>query len=142
MITALVKEAVVAGARLESACKELGVDARTVQRWAADPEGEDLRQGPKTKPANALTPAEEEDLLALLNSAEFVDLTPHQVVAKLADTRLVRNATDAQLLAAQTICGALAPRTAHRPWVRLQHARLRAQFGWPQLNPLLVQFSG
>jgi hypothetical protein len=64
------------------------------------------------------------------------------VVARLANTRLVRNATDAQLLAAATICGALAPEAAHRPWVRLQHARLRAQFGWPYLNPLLVQLSG
>ena len=64
------------------------------------------------------------------------------VLARLAPTRLVRNATDAQLLAAATICGALAPRTARRPWVRLQHARLRAQFGWPRLSPLLVQLSG
>jgi hypothetical protein len=64
------------------------------------------------------------------------------VVAKLAPTRLVRNATDAQLLAAATICGALAPKTARRPWVRLQHARLRAQFGWPHLNPLFVLLSG
>lgn len=64
------------------------------------------------------------------------------VVASLAQTRLVRNVTDAQLLAAATICGALTPKTARRPWVRLQHARLRAQFAWPHLNPILVQFSG
>lgn len=64
------------------------------------------------------------------------------VVARLAPTRLVRNVTDAQLLAAATICGALTPKTARRPWVRLQHARLRAQFAWPHLNPILVQFSG
>lgn len=64
------------------------------------------------------------------------------VVARLANTRLMRNATDAQLLAAAQICGAAAPRTARRPWVRLQYARLRAQFEWPQLKPLLVQFSG
>jgi hypothetical protein len=64
------------------------------------------------------------------------------VVARLAQTRLVRNVTDAQLLAATTISGALTPRTARRPWVRLQHARLRAQFAWPHLNPILVQFSG
>ena len=64
------------------------------------------------------------------------------VVAGLAQTRLVRNVTDAQLLAAATICGALAPKTARRPWVQLQHARLCAQFAWPHLNPILVQFSG
>jgi hypothetical protein len=64
------------------------------------------------------------------------------VVAELAPTRLVRNATDAQLLAAARIGGALTPRTARRPWARLQHARLRAQFGWPRLNPFLVLLSG
>jgi hypothetical protein len=64
------------------------------------------------------------------------------VVARLAQTRLVRNVTDAQLLAAATFCGALTPKTARRPWVRLQHARLRVQFAWPHLSPILVQFSG
>ena len=60
------------------------------------------------------------------------------VLAKLPQTRLVSNAIDAQLLAAESVCGALAPETAHRPWVRLQHARLRAQFGWPNLSPLFA----
>ena len=64
------------------------------------------------------------------------------VLERLASTRLVRNTTDAQLLAAASICGAVVPRTAQRPWVRLQYARLRAQFEWPQLKPLLVQLSG
>ncbi|CAN7249096.1 nucleotidyltransferase family protein [Phenylobacterium sp. LjRoot219] len=64
------------------------------------------------------------------------------VVAGLANTRLVRNTTDAQLLAAASICGAVVPRTAQRPWVRMQYARLQAQFAWPHLKPLLVQFSG
>jgi len=65
-----------------------------------------------------------------------------RVVERLANTRLMRNTTDAQLLAASSICGAVVPRTAERPWVRLQYARLRAQFEWPQLQPLLVQISG
>jgi hypothetical protein len=65
-----------------------------------------------------------------------------EVVERLANTRLVRNTTDAQLLAAASICGAVVPRTAQRPWVRLQYARLRAQFEWPHLKPLLVQISG
>ncbi len=56
------------------------------------------------------------------------------VVETLARPRLVRNATDAQLLAARRMCGALIPRTAERPWIQLQHARRCAQFGWPQLN--------
>lgn len=64
------------------------------------------------------------------------------VVAGLANTRLVRNTTDAQLLAAASICGAVVPGTAQRPWVRLQYARIQAQFEWPRLKPLLVQISG
>ena len=90
MITALVKEAVAAGARLESACKELGIDPRTYQRWEADPDGEDKRRGPIVQPANALTDAEEKEIVELLNSEEFVDLTPHQVVAKLADMNIYK----------------------------------------------------
>jgi hypothetical protein len=79
------------------------------------------------------------DIAALSRQAGGVDWS---VLAGLANTRLVRNATDAQLLAAASVCGALAPSTAQRPWVRLQYARLRAQFEWPRLQPLLVQFSG
>lgn len=90
MISALVEEAVASGARLESACKELGIDARTIQRWAVNPDAEDARRGSKTKPENALNPADEADILTLLTSAEFVDLTPHQVVANLADMSIYK----------------------------------------------------
>jgi transposase InsO family protein len=87
---ALVKEAVSAGARLESACKEIGIDARTLQRWTAVAVGDDRRRGPKEEPANALTKAEEEDIVALLNAEEFAGLSPHQVVAKLADMNIYK----------------------------------------------------
>jgi putative transposase len=87
---ALVSEAVAAGARLESACKEAGIHVRTVQRWKLDPDGEDRRRGPNTRPANSLTKAEEDDVLALLSSNEFADLSPHQVVAKLADMNIYK----------------------------------------------------
>lgn len=120
MITALVEEAVAAGARLESACKELGIDARTVQRWAANPDCDDERHGPQAKPGNALTPAEEDDLLELLNSAEYVDLTPHQVVAKLADMKIYKASerTMYRLLKRKKLLahrGKSRPRTVRRP---------------------------
>jgi putative transposase len=86
----LVKEAVAAGARLESACKEIGIDPRTLQRWNATAGGEDRRRGPTTEPANALTKAEEDDIVALLNAEEFAGLSPHQVVAKLADMNIYK----------------------------------------------------
>jgi putative transposase len=120
VITALVKEAVAAGARLESACNELGIDARTIQRWGATPDGDDGRRGPAAQPANALTEAEEKDILALLNSEEFVDLSPHQVVAKLADMSIYKASerTMYRLLKRrklQSHRGKTRPRTSRRP---------------------------
>lgn len=120
MIVALVDEAVAAGARLESACNELGIDARTIQRWRRDPDGEDDRHGPKTRPANALTAAEEKDILSLLNSPEFSELSPHQVVAKLADMNIykVSERTMYRLLRKhklQAHRGRTRPRSHHRP---------------------------
>ena len=84
----------------------------------------------------------------LRHLADIADLTRQPggvdwgVLRRLAHTRLVRNTTDAQLLAAASLCGAVVPGAAQRPWVRLQYARLKAQFEWPQLKPLLVQLSG
>lgn len=120
MIVALVDEAVAAGARLESACRELGIDVRTIQRWRLDPDGDDNRHGPKTRPPNALTAAEEKDILSLLNSPEFSELSPHQVVAKLADMNIykVSERTMYRLLKRhklQAHRGRTRPRTHHRP---------------------------
>jgi transposase InsO family protein len=85
MILGLLDEATAAGASQAAACAEVGVDARTVQRWRAKPGGDDQRRGPKTRPGNKLTDAEEAELVALLTAPEFVGLSPHQLVAKLAD---------------------------------------------------------
>jgi putative transposase len=120
VIVALVDEAVAAGARLESACNELGIDARTIQRWRLDPEGDDERHGPKTGPANALTEEEEKDVLSLLNSQEFSELSPHQVVAKLADMNIYKASerTMYRVLKRhklQAHRGRTRPRTHHRP---------------------------
>lgn len=82
---ALLDEAVVAGARQEKACEVLGLDVRTVQRWRAQPDGNDKRRGPKTRPANALNDEEKAKMHALVVAPEFVDLSPNQLVPKLAD---------------------------------------------------------
>jgi putative transposase len=80
-----IDEAVAAGATQAAACELVGIDERTVQRWRARPDGVDQRRGPKTRPANTLSAAEEGEVLALVTSKEFVGLSPHQLVAKLAD---------------------------------------------------------
>jgi putative transposase len=120
VIIALVDEAVTAGAALESACSELGIDARTIQRWRKEPDGDDRRQDPKKRPANALTDAEEKDIMSLLKSTEFVDLSPHQVVAKLADMKIYKASerTMYRLLEKWKLQGhreRTRPRTHHRP---------------------------
>jgi transposase InsO family protein len=85
MILERIDEAVEAGARLAPACDILGLSARTVQRWREQGGGEDRREGPRREPANKLTPAERRRLLAAVNSPEYRDLSPKQIVPRLAD---------------------------------------------------------
>lgn len=88
MILALLAEAQRSGARLASACKLLGISMRTVERWRACPGADDRRAGPLRRAANALTPAEETRVLAVMNSPRFAGLSPKQVVPQLADEGL------------------------------------------------------
>ena len=46
-----------------------------------------VRASARSVPANRLTATERAEVLALLNSAEFVDRTPLQVYARLLDDR-------------------------------------------------------
>jgi putative transposase len=85
VILELVAAAVQAGATQARACEVLGLDARTIQRWQKRPDGDDLRRGPKTRPANALTESEENKIVEFATAPEFVGLSPHQLVPKLAD---------------------------------------------------------
>ena len=81
----LLDEAQQQGARLEAACEVLGLPARTVQRWRDTPGGDDLRQGPKSGPGNQLSAAERREVVELANRPEFRDLSPKQIVPRLAD---------------------------------------------------------
>jgi len=89
MILGWLDEAQTAGARLRLACRELGLDGRTVQRWRVqghgDGGGEDRRHGPKTAPGNKLSEGERRHLLDVANSAQFRDKSPKQIVPTLAD---------------------------------------------------------
>ena len=85
MILGLVQQAVDAGARQERACEGLGVDARTLQRWKTRGVGEDRRAGPRHAPKNKLSAAERESLLRIANAPEHRDLSPNQIVPRLAD---------------------------------------------------------
>ena len=84
MLAAL-EEAQTTGARLHPACRVLGISARTIERWRGQPGGDDRRCGPRRRPRNALTPAEETQLLAVMTSAQYGHLPPKQLVPRLAD---------------------------------------------------------
>jgi len=88
MILGLIREAQVAGARLAPACRVVGLSTRTVERWRHMPDGEDERRGPHEQPGNALTPAEEAQVLAIMTNARYVGLSPKQLVPHLADEGL------------------------------------------------------
>ena len=85
MILGLLDEAMVAGARQSRACEILGVDARTVQRWRDQEVGDDRRAGPPNQPRNALSAQERGVILEVVNSPEFRDQSPKQIVPTLAD---------------------------------------------------------
>ena len=82
---ALAEEAVRSGARLDNAAEHLGVSARTLQRWGHTNGGQDQRRGPNTQPANTLSEAERDKLIEIANSPEYRDLSPKQIVPRLAD---------------------------------------------------------
>ena len=84
MLAAL-DEAQTTGARLHAACRVIGISARTIERWKGQPGGDDRRCGPRRRPRNALTAAEEADLLAVMTSARYGHLPPKQLVPRLAD---------------------------------------------------------
>ncbi|WP_432258225.1 IS3 family transposase [Cupriavidus sp. TMH.W2] len=80
----LIDEAVKSGARQASACRELGLNERTLQRWRHVPaDGRPGAQRPV--PANKLSEAERQAVLAAANQRGYESLTPHQIVPKLAD---------------------------------------------------------
>jgi putative transposase len=120
MILQVIDEAMKAGASQASACDVAGLDVRTVQRWRGRPDGDDLRQGPHTAPSNKFTADEEAKIVELVTSPEFVGLSPHQLVAKLADMSIyvASEATIYRLLRRRQLLAhrdRTRPRKNHRP---------------------------
>ena len=85
MILGWLDEAQKGGARLWPACREVGLDPRTIQRWRKAGGGDDGRHGPKTPPRNKLSDSERSEVLEVANSPEYRDQSPKQIVPKLAD---------------------------------------------------------
>lgn len=104
MTLAAVAEAETAGARLQSACEVVGVSVRTIQRWRENPAGEDRRCGPKHRPQNALSPAEEAKVIDVMTSPSNVGVSPKQLVPRLADEG-VYLASESTMYRLQRRCG-------------------------------------
>ena len=81
----LVSASVADGCAQGKACAAIGLSERRLQRWVRSQGQEDLRHGPKTAPANKLSAAERAHIVAVASSTEYCDMSPHQIVPKLAD---------------------------------------------------------
>lgn len=125
MIGALIEAAVEQGARRARACTELGLRLRTLQRWQRDAAPGDRRAGPHRAPGNRLNPQERAQIVATVTSPEYRDLSPKQIVPRLADRGmyLASESTIYRLLRAR---GQLAHRAAARPGQRRAKPRLVA----------------
>jgi len=88
MIIELIDEAVFSGARLHKAAALTGLSLRTLIRWRKSGAVDDLRNGPTAAPANKLSAHEREQILEVANSENYREMSPKQIVPKLADQGL------------------------------------------------------
>ena len=73
--------------RLKPACDELNISVRTYERWTKGGEAKKdqrpLIQRPT--PKNKITEEERKEIMETVNSPKYADLSPSQIVPKLAD---------------------------------------------------------
>jgi len=80
----LVNEARASGARLKSACAQLGIGVNTYRRWSRDLQ--DKRPSAKrSTPEHALSEAERQTILDACHRPDFASLPPAQIVTRLLD---------------------------------------------------------
>jgi transposase InsO family protein len=82
----MVREARASGARRQASCAVLEVSLRTVERWEKQPDKGDQRRGPGSECGHALSEEEKQAIVKVSSCAEYRDLSPWQIVARLADT--------------------------------------------------------
>lgn len=117
-IMALIEHARSEGATLSRACAQVGLTARSVQRWRQPTATEgDLRVAGKrryVRPTNKLSAPEQQAVLDVLNSEEYKDLPPSQVVPRLADKQIYL-ASESTMYRVLREAGQLQHRRAERP---------------------------
>ena len=85
LILSLVDEALNNRASLKNICITLEIPKRTIQRWKKDSNLIDQRTVVEKKPQNKLTEEETNLIIKTANSSAFQNLSPSQIVPKLAD---------------------------------------------------------
>jgi putative transposase len=96
----------------------IGLSSRTLARWKDEAGGdEDHRADPRSSPAHKLTEAERATIVATCNSPEFRDLSPKQIVPRLADSGIYI-ASESSFYRVLREKGLLAHRTPARPPTR------------------------
>ena len=84
IVLELISTACKSGARKNKAAELLGLTIRTVQRW--EQKGlSDSRKGSRAVPGNKLSVYERTRVVKVLESPEYADSNPNQIVPKLAD---------------------------------------------------------
>jgi len=81
----MVQQAKASGAGRRASCEVLEVSLRTLERWEKAPQQGDQRRGPVTACAHALSTQEKQAIVKESSSPEYRDLSPWQMVARLAD---------------------------------------------------------
>jgi len=85
-IVQLVDEAKNNGASMHTITPIIGFSARTIKRWRVSGDSEDKRTTHTNhNPSNKLTKEERATLIQTANNQEYKNLSPHQIVPKLAD---------------------------------------------------------
>jgi putative transposase len=82
----MVEQAKASGARRRASCEVLEVSLRTVERWEKAPQQGDQRRGPVSGCAHAFSEEEKQAIVKVSSGPEYRDLSPWQIVARLADT--------------------------------------------------------
>lgn len=115
MIVSAVAEAVAQGASRKEASDLVGVSGRTEQRWRKNRGGEDARRGPKSTPKHALTAEERAEIIAIVTSKEFRNMSVRQIVPLLADTRKLYLASESTIYRVMHEAGLMTHREHSRP---------------------------
>lgn len=120
---ALIEEAITSGASKHAACECLGLSLRRYQRW--EKSEADRRSIVEKRPPNRLSHAERAHLLNVVNHLDYCDLSPKQIVPKLAD-RGIYLASESTIYRILKEEGQLAHRGRSRPSRHLRPEELMA----------------